>query len=119
MCVFVCVSSQSDLAGGQRAGDPDQIQRFEGDQDKADVGRQVLGALWVHEVVSGVAAGVFLVAHRGGQVYPGKQRKVWQRASGHACRAGEGCENQTDLDIRSCHLAEKNAGLLEEYDEIY
>ncbi len=69
-----CVFLQPNLAGGQGTGDPDQIQRFEGNQDETDVSRQVLGALWVHEVVSGVAAGVFLVAHRGGQVYPGSMR---------------------------------------------
>ncbi len=76
VCVRVCVCLflQSNLAGGQSTGDPDQIQRFEGNQDEADVGRQVLGALRVHEVVSGVAAGVFFVTHRGGQVYPRSER---------------------------------------------
>jgi len=73
VCVCVCLYLQSDLAGGQSAGDPDQIQRLKGNQDEADVGRQILGALRVHEVVSGVAAGVFFVAHRGGQVYPGRK----------------------------------------------
>ena len=67
MCVFL----QSDLAGRQSAGDPDEIQRFEGNQDEADIGCQVLGALRVHEVVCGVAAGVFLVPYCGGQVYSG------------------------------------------------
>lgn len=68
-----CHALQSNLARGQSAGDPDQIQCFEGNEDEADVGRQVLGALRVHEVVSGVAARVFLVAHRGGQIYPGRE----------------------------------------------
>ena len=70
----MCVLLQSNLAGGQSTGDPDEIQSFEGNQDKADVGRQVLGALRIHEVVSGVAAGVFFVAHRGGQVNPTSKR---------------------------------------------
>ena len=73
-CVRVSVLLQSNLAGGQSTGDPDEIQSFEGNQDKADVSRQVFGALWIHEVVSGVAAGVFLVAHRGGQVNPTSKR---------------------------------------------
>lgn len=65
---------QSDLASGQSTGDPDQVQRFEGNQDKADIGRQVFGALRVHEVVRGVSAGVVLVAHSGGQIYPAGER---------------------------------------------
>lgn len=69
------VHSQSDLARGQRAGDPDEIQRFKGHQDEADVGRQVLGALGVHEVMRGVTASVFLVAHRRRQVYPGRWKE--------------------------------------------
>lgn len=77
-----CLCSQPDLAGGQRAGDPDQIQRLEGHHDEADVGRQVLGALRVHEVVGGVAAGVFLVAHRGGQVDPGSGGGTAKETSG-------------------------------------
>lgn len=70
-CMCVHVFLQPNLASGQGTGDPDEIQCFEGNQDKADIGRQVLGALWVHEVVGGVAASVFLIAHRRGQVYPG------------------------------------------------
>lgn len=70
ICVCFFFFLQSNLAGGQSTGDPDQIERFEGDQDEADVSRQVLGALRVHKVVSGVAAGVFFIAHRWGQVYP-------------------------------------------------
>lgn len=65
--------SKSNLARGQSAGDPDQIQCFEGNEHEADVGCQVFGALWVHEVVSGVAARVFLVAHCGGQIYPRRE----------------------------------------------
>lgn len=65
---------QSDLSGGQGAGDPNQVQCFERNQDKADVGRKVFGTLWVHEVVRGVAAGVVLVAHSGGQIDPGGDR---------------------------------------------
>lgn len=76
MCVCVCVFLQSDLTGGQSTGDPDKIQCLEGNQHEADISRQVLGALWVHEVVSGVAAGVFFVAHRGGQVYPGSKERI-------------------------------------------
>lgn len=75
MCLCVCVFLQLNLACGQSTGDPDKIKCFEGNQDKADVGCKVLGTLWVHEVVSGVAASIFFVAHRGGKVYP--RRKVW------------------------------------------
>lgn len=68
------MSLQSDLSRGQSAGDPHQVQRLEGNQNEADVGRQVLGALRVHEVMRGVAAGVFFEAHGRSQVDPGNQQ---------------------------------------------
>lgn len=73
MSACTCLVLQSNLARGQSAGDPDQIQCFEGNEHEADVGCQVFGTLWVHEVVSGVAARVFLVAHCGGQIYPRRE----------------------------------------------
>lgn len=75
LCISACTCLvlQSNLARGQSAGDPDQIQCFEGNEHEADVGCQIFGTLWVHEVVSGVAARVFLVAHRGGQIYPRRE----------------------------------------------
>ena len=69
-CVFSAfLPSQSYMARGEGAGDPEQVQGLEGDQDEADVGSQVLGTLGVHEVVGGPAARVLLVAHGGSQVY--------------------------------------------------
>lgn len=75
LCISACTCLvlQSNLARGQSAGDPDQIQCFEGNEHEADVGCQVFGTLWVHEVVSGVAARVFLVAHCGCQIYPRRE----------------------------------------------
>ena len=69
VCVFCIVPSQSYVACGEGAGDPEQVQGLEGDQDEADVGGQVLGTLGVHEVVGGPASRVLLVAHGGSQVY--------------------------------------------------
>ncbi len=61
--IFVCVLlfSQADLAGGEGTGDPQQVESLEGDQHKANVGRQVFGTLWVHEVVCGSAAGILFI----------------------------------------------------------
>lgn len=70
---------QSNLSGGESAGDPNQIQGFEGNQDKADVWCQVFGAFRVHELVGGAAAYVFFIAHRGGQVYPGVAKREISR----------------------------------------
>ena len=66
--------SQAYLASGQSASDPQKVQGFEGHQDEADVGCQVLGTLGVHEVVCGVAPRVLLIADRGSQVDPDGQK---------------------------------------------
>ncbi len=74
--IFVCVLlfSQADLAGGEGTGDPQQVESLEGDQHKANVGRQVFGTLWVHEVVCGSAAGILFIPYSGSQVHPGTHR---------------------------------------------
>ena len=74
VCVRVCVS-QSYVARGEGTGDPEQVQGLKGDQDEADVGRQVLGTLGVHEVVGGPAAGVLLITHGGSQVYSERRNR--------------------------------------------
>lgn len=73
---------QAYLTRGQSAGDPHQVQGLEGNQDEADVGRQVLGALRVHEVMGGAAPRVLLEAHRGSQIYPGIKHTLNHRAGG-------------------------------------
>lgn len=73
LCVCVCNVSQADLASREGAGDPQQVQSLEGHQNEADVGSQVLGTFWVHEMVGGVTAHVLFIAHSGGQVYSAKR----------------------------------------------
>lgn len=87
VCVLAVLFSQANLSSGECAGDPQQVQGLEGHQDEADIGCQVLGTLWVHEVVGGVAACILLIAHRGGQVDP----------EGHIDRTDTG--NQTMLEV--------------------
>ncbi len=77
MCALLF--SQADLAGGEGTGDPQQVESLEGDQHKANVGRQVFGTLWVHEVVCGSAAGILFVPYSGSQVHPGTHRSNWIR----------------------------------------
>lgn len=72
VCVFMNIS-QADLASREGAGDPQQVQSLEGHQNEADVGSQVLGTFWVHEMVGGVAAYVLFIAHSGCQVYSAKR----------------------------------------------
>lgn len=62
--------SQSDLPGGQGAGDPQEVQGLEGHQHEADVGGQVLGTLGVHEMVRGSAADILLKAHGRCLIHP-------------------------------------------------
>lgn len=73
----MCVVSQSDLASREGAGDPQQVQSLEGHQNEADVGSQVLGTFWVHEMVGGVAAHVRFKAHSGCQVYSAKRPDIF------------------------------------------
>ena len=75
-CVYVLavLFSQANLSSGECAGAPQQVQGLEGHQDEADIGCQVLGTLWVHEVVGGVAACILLIAQRGRQIDPDRHR---------------------------------------------
>lgn len=64
---------QPDLASGEGTGDPEQVQGFEGHENKADIGGQVLGTLGIHEVVCSPTTHIALKAHCGGLVHPGER----------------------------------------------
>ena len=70
--------SLGDGARGGSADHPLQVGGLEGDQDHADVLRQLPEALGVHEVVGGLAAHVGLKPCRGGLVHPGRGREKGQ-----------------------------------------
>lgn len=65
---------ESDLPCGEGAGNPQEVQGFEGHQHEADVGRQVLGTLGVHEMVGGSAADILLKAHGWRLIHPAGTR---------------------------------------------
>lgn len=86
----MCNVLQADLASREGASNPQQVQSLEGHQNEADVGGQVLGTFWVHEMVGGVAAHVLFIAHSGCQVYSAKgsdkHRTEAALAQAHACK---------------------------------
>lgn len=86
----VCIVLQADLASREGTGDPQQVQSLEGHQNEADVGCQVLGTFWVHEMVGGVAAHVRFKAHSGCQVNsakrPYKHRSEAVLTQTHTCK---------------------------------
>lgn len=86
--------SLRDGARGGGADDPLQVGGLEGDQDHADVLRQLPEALGVHEMVGGLASHVGLEPRSGGLVHPGRGRERWTRITcrGHRFRGQLSCD---------------------------